>query len=85
MENSFSECQLYYGHLMDTYHHADIVFGVIFALLYGVIEHYIHEGIESTQDAGDSATAIQFEHHALVHVPKKEYLREFWNTFIHVQ
>lgn len=75
MENSFSECQLYDAKLMNTYHHADIVFGVIFALLYGVIEHYVHEGIESAQDAGDSATAIQFEHHAFVHVPDREDLR----------
>lgn len=41
-----------------TYYHADVVFGIIFALLYGVVEHNVHEGIESAQDAGDSATAI---------------------------
>lgn len=41
-----------------TYYHADVVFGIIFALLYGVVEHNVHEGIESAQDAGDSTTAI---------------------------
>lgn len=41
-----------------TYYHADVVLGVIFALLYGVVEHNVHEGIESAQDAGDSTTAI---------------------------
>lgn len=75
MQNLFSKCQLCDVNLMDSYHHADVVFRIIFALLYGVIEHNVHEGIESAQDAGDSATAIQFKHHAFVHVPNYGNLR----------
>ena len=52
----------------DTYNHADGVLFAALAVLDRLVNHQVHEGVESAQHAHHETTAVQLQRQTLVHV-----------------
>merc|ERR1712241_13741 len=50
------------------HHHADAVLLARLAVLHGLVNHQVHEGVKATQDAGDGPVAVELDGHLMIHV-----------------